>query len=542
MTATLAPRPLLALLALSAALSSTALAQDTWELVDVEGDCDAFGTNVPYSSNPSYYSTAVADGTDMDRHPGGWCFRDTVDWTHSFSLPEGATVVGATLQINTYGVQDSQSLYDNALYLDGVESVGAWDGIYAGATARADTFNVPVALLADGTLHVSMDPLAGTNVDCIWVDYAELVIEYAGDYTDSPLPGTCGQGTSPDSDGDGVTDNIDFCPAEDATGADVDGDGCVDTLDTDGDGVPDDQDLCLGADSSGDTDADGVCDDTDADIDGDGVSNGDDAFPGDPTEWADADGDGAGDNSDFCPTDAADTDDDDDGVCDVDDTCLGSADNDADADGDQVCDTNDLCWGNDITGDGDADGTCGDVDNCPVDANVDQADADADGIGDACEADSDQDGTIDDDDNCVGDYNVDQADNDADGLGDVCDADDDDDGVADADDNCALVANASQDDFDGDGQGDACDGDDDADAVGDGSDLCHATPLGELVNADGCSGTQFVELTCGTADTHPNHGSYVSCVAHATNQARSQGLVTGKQGGVIVSKAAKSKK
>ena len=41
----------------------------------------------------------------------------------------------------------------------------------------------------------------------------------------------------------------------------------------------------------------------DVDTDGDGVSDGDDAFPNDPNEWDDTDGDGVGDNSDAFPND-----------------------------------------------------------------------------------------------------------------------------------------------------------------------------------------------------------------------------------------------
>ncbi|MGQ9582291.1 MAG: hypothetical protein ACUVV6_02105 [Thermoplasmatota archaeon] len=42
----------------------------------------------------------------------------------------------------------------------------------------------------------------------------------------------------------------------------------------------------------------------DRDSDGDGVVDGEDAFPGDPAEWRDTDGDGVGDNSDYRPLDA----------------------------------------------------------------------------------------------------------------------------------------------------------------------------------------------------------------------------------------------
>ena len=75
--------------------------------------------------------------------------------------------------------------------------------------------------------------------------------------------------------------------------------------------------------------------------------------------------------------------------------------------------------------DSDGDGVCADQDNCPTVANPDQADANADGIGDACES-------------CL------QVDSDGDGVGDLCD-------------NCPTVANADQIDSDGDGAGDACD-------------------------------------------------------------------------------------
>lgn len=82
-------------------------------------------------------------------------------------------------------------------------------------------------------------------------------------------------------------------------------------------------------------------------------------------------------------------------------------------------------------------------------------DADADGADDTC------------DDNCVGLANANQADFDADFMGDACDTctDGDGDGFGNpgyppntcAQDNCPSVANASQDDADLDGTGEACD-------------------------------------------------------------------------------------
>ncbi|MFL1013686.1 thrombospondin type 3 repeat-containing protein, partial [Flavisericum labens] len=100
----------------------------------------------------------------------------------------------------------------------------------------------------------------------------------------------------------------------------------------------------------------------------------------------------------------------------------------ADADGDGIGDACDTCP-NDSNNDADGDGVCGDLDNCPDNANTDQADADGDGIGDACDTcpndpdnDSDGDGVCGNIDNCPNNANADQADADGDGIGDACDA------------------------------------------------------------------------------------------------------------------------
>jgi len=153
-------------------------------------------------------------------------------------------------------------------------------------------------------------------------------------------------------------------------------------------------------------------------------------------------------------------------------------------------------------------------------------------------ADTDSDGVDDLDDNCPEVANPDQDDLDGDGAGDACDSDDDGDGFDDAFDTCPTVFDPDQSDLDLDGLGDACDDDDDDDGIWDADDLCAATTAGAVVDDDGCSGEQFVSLSCGTEDDHRNHGKFVSCVAQAGNQAVAAGLLTQQERADIVSGAA----
>jgi hypothetical protein len=227
----------------------------------------------------------------------------------------------------------------------------------------------------------------------------------------------------------------------------------------------------------------------------------------------DADDDGVPDDQDNCPDDAN----------------ADQIDQDLDGLGD-VCD-DDL----------DGDGVDNDIDNCPDLENADQTDTDADGVGDGCDNDMDGDSVENGDDNCPLTVNVDQADTDGDGDGDACDTDDDDDGVLDGLDNCPVIWNEDQADFDLDGQGDECDGDDDGDGVLDEDDACPSSPGDVAINPEGCTGAQFISLMCGTRADHRNHGQYVSCVTHAANQARDEGLITNQEKAAFVRAAAQSR-
>ena len=126
---------------------------------------------------------------------------------------------------------------------------------------------------------------------------------------------------------------------------------------------------------------------------------------------------------------------------------------------------------------------------------------------------------------------------------DVWAPDGDSDGVVDAVDNCPGDPNADQADLDTDGIGDACDPDIDGDGAPNETDLCAGTSSEVAVDPlNGCSINQLCpcEGPRGTSTAWRNHGKYVSCVAHATNDFATQGLITDDEKGALISEAAQS--
>jgi hypothetical protein len=207
-------------------------------------------------------------------------------------------------------VINSNNISGNSVGLNytGGEAVNAennWWGSASGPT---------IASNPGGTGDVILNPLGG-------VDYTPFLTSISGC---APVP---------DSDGDGIGDDVDNCPFTSNPGQE----------DTDGDGIGDACDTCS-LDPLNDADGDGICGDVDncptisnagqEDADGDGIGDACDTCPLDSAN--DSDGDGVCGNVDNCPTvfnpgqqnfdgdsqgDACDNDDDNDGVPDSQDAC-----------------------------------------------------------------------------------------------------------------------------------------------------------------------------------------------------------------------------
>ena len=385
---------------------------------DSDPDDDNDGYDDDYDAfplDPTEWDDADGDGigsnTDTDDDGDGWSDLEEADCltdaSSAFSVPEdydGDWVCDIVdVDDDNDGVDDD---YDCAPYDASISSLDC-NGV-CGGSSFLDACGV-----CDGD--------DSTCADCAGVPNGDAVIDACGVCTNDPS--SCGI----DSDGDGVDDDDDAFPDDSTEWSDTDGDGVGDNADTDDDddGWSDQDEVVCGSEllDSGsvpaDSDADGECDALDPDDDDDGVVDSDDAFPSNPTEWADTDGDGIGNN--------ADGDDDGDGWGDSTESDCGSDPMDGevspkDIDGDGACNIQDP--------DDDGDGVADENDAFPLD-NAEWLDTDGDGLGDNSDQDDDGDQFVDEyESECMSDPldpNSSPSDSDGDGICDAMDVFDDND-------------------------------------------------------------------------------------------------------------------
>ncbi len=248
-------------------------------------------------------------------------FRASGIWTHVAAVYDGAV---ARLYLN--GVE----VASNPIVLGPIGPVESRDIIRIGNDETADFagFDRDFGGFIDQVRIVS----GALTPDEILYDATHTLIAGASsDCNGNEVPDDC----ESDTDGDGVIDVCDPCPADSPD-------------DSDADGVCDSNDICPGFDDSIDPDGDEAptgCDpcplDNPNDSDGDGVCEGADICPGFDDSFDD-DGDGVPNGCDLCPGFDDANDSDGDTVPDDCDACEGSNDN-ADADGDMIPDACDRC-------------------------------------------------------------------------------------------------------------------------------------------------------------------------------------------------------
>ena len=385
---------------------------------DSDPDDDNDGYDDDYDAfplDPTEWDDADGDGigsnTDTDDDGDGWSDLEEADCltdaSSAFSVPEdydGDWVCDIVdVDDDNDGVDDD---YDCAPYDASISSLDC-NGV-CGGSSSLDACGV-----CDGDNSAC--------ADCAGVPNGDAVIDACGVCTNDPS--SCGI----DSDEDGVDDDDDAFPDDSTEWSDTDGDGVGDNADTDDDddGWSDQDEVVCGSqllDSGSvpaDSDADGECDALDPDDDDDGVVDSDDAFPSNPTEWADTDGDGIGNN--------ADGDDDGDGWGDSTESDCGSDPMNGevspkDIDGDGACNIQDP--------DDDGDGVADEDDAFPLD-NAEWLDTDGDGLGDNSDQDDDGDQFVDEYEfECMSDPldpNSSPSDSDGDGICDAMDVFDDND-------------------------------------------------------------------------------------------------------------------
>ena len=237
-----------------------------------------------------FYNAAWAGGLTLSSHGGHDAFFVTLAVQGGSYAINSSHTFGGTSSDYAYGV----AIHNGTVVYGGYFHSTAYDdqsSITMSSYGGADGWIVSYGIDSDGD-GVGDGADAFPNDSSQWSDrdgdgFGDNITGFQGD--DCPdIPGnSTGAGFFGciDSDGDGWPDSVDHLPDDPTQWEDTDGDGFGNNLNgTDPDGCPmmwgnswRDQFGCL-------------------DLDGDGQSVMNDRFPGQPTQWGDADGDGLGDN------------------------------------------------------------------------------------------------------------------------------------------------------------------------------------------------------------------------------------------------------
>ncbi|VUD46283.1 Alpha-agarase [Thalassocella blandensis] len=352
--------------------TSNDLGLNTFTVAVTDGIFVTRGTlNITVSMDPvvlieEYFESSVIQWRNLTREDtDNWTIR-TGNTTSSNTGPDGGADGSAGyLYFETssgYAFNPGESAIFESPQLEG-ENIHL---VFSYHMYGSNIGTLSIDILENSTWHNDVWTLSGqqhsssaedfNTVDLDLTEYAPTLIRvravaaggYMGDIAIDNLL-ILSQASLPDEDGDGIDDGIDNCPNT-PPGAEVDEHGCeLAPVDSDGDGFIDSEDAF-------------PQDPTEwADTDIDGVGDNSDAFPNDPTETKDSDGDGVGDNSDQLPFDPNET---------------------VDSDGDGVGDNSDV-FPNDPneSADSDGDGVGDNADAFPNDPN-EHVDSDNDGVGD----------------------------------------------------------------------------------------------------------------------------------------------------------------
>ena len=173
------------------------------DIISLAGDKDSLGTGLPLGS-PLILDNAIHTASDG---PFDQRMTSLLQWSHSYSIPVGQQVVGGSFTFLTWDIEDNGAgdgsgggPYNDRLYINGVEVPGAFDNVYSPdvtssiisspnwVTIALDSSFFPI--LQTGTLPVQLNPVGGSSIDHVWIDFAELQVQTTPGSCPVPEPAT----------------------------------------------------------------------------------------------------------------------------------------------------------------------------------------------------------------------------------------------------------------------------------------------------------------------------------------------------------------